>query len=59
MYFSKAILHFMHLFVGNETIGNAQQNRTGQVSHSVVVGTVNIADQGEGMGADIARVRFL
>ncbi|XP_020093452.1 large proline-rich protein bag6 isoform X1 [Ananas comosus] len=40
---------------GNETIGNAQQNRTGQVSHSVVVGTVNIADQGEGMGADIAR----
>ncbi|XP_042393874.1 large proline-rich protein bag6-like isoform X1 [Zingiber officinale] len=50
-----------HSNSGNQGIdasANAPPNRIGQVSHSVVLGTVNISDQREGMGLvpDIGRV---
>ncbi|WOL16803.1 large proline-rich protein BAG6 isoform X2 [Canna indica] len=41
---------------GNNPSSNMPHSRIGQVSHSVVLGTVNIADQGEGMPSDISRV---
>lgn len=41
---------------GNDSTGNAPRNRAGQVAQSVVLGTVNIADQGEGMITDISRL---
>lgn len=41
---------------GNDSTGNAPRNRAGQISHSVVLGTVNVADQGEGMITDISRL---
>ncbi|XP_010907120.1 uncharacterized protein [Elaeis guineensis] len=41
---------------GNDSTGNAPRNRAGQISHSVVLGTVNVSDQGEGMVTDISRL---
>ncbi|KAG6512167.1 hypothetical protein ZIOFF_030262 [Zingiber officinale] len=43
---------------GTDSSTNSPPNRIGQVSHSVVLGTVNISDQREGMGLlpDIGRV---
>ncbi|XP_074584201.1 uncharacterized protein LOC141840189 isoform X2 [Curcuma longa] len=43
---------------GTDSSTNSPPNRSGQVSHSVVLGTVNISDQREGMGLvpDIGRV---
>ncbi|XP_008788002.2 ubiquitin-like domain-containing protein CIP73 isoform X1 [Phoenix dactylifera] len=41
---------------GSDPTGNAPRNRAGQVSHSVVLGSVNISDQGEGMITDISRL---
>ncbi|CAL9102684.1 unnamed protein product [Musa acuminata var. zebrina] len=41
---------------GSDSTSNAPHNRIGQVSHSVVLGTVNIGDQGEGVISDIGRV---
>lgn len=56
-----SIYLFIHSFFstcypGNDSTSNAPRNRAGQVSHSVVLGTVNISDQGEGMITDISRV---
>lgn len=33
------------------------RNRVGQISHSVVLGTFNVGEQGEGIVPDITRVR--
>ncbi|XP_072964625.1 uncharacterized protein [Typha angustifolia] len=40
---------------GNDSTGSALPNRAGQVAHGIVVGSVNIADNGEAIVADIAR----
>ncbi|KAM5565255.1 ubiquitin-like domain-containing protein CIP73 [Rosa sericea] len=40
---------------GNEGNG-APRGRIGQISHSVVLGTFNVGDQGEGMAPDLSRV---
>ncbi|OVA16024.1 Ubiquitin domain [Macleaya cordata] len=41
---------------GNDTSAAAPRNRVGQVSHSVVLGTFNIGDQGEGAIPDLSRI---
>ncbi|KAK9164643.1 hypothetical protein Syun_005545 [Stephania yunnanensis] len=41
---------------GNDTGNGASRNRTGQISHSVVLGTFNIGDQGEGGVPDVTRI---
>ncbi|WCJ44324.1 Ubiquitin-like superfamily protein [Euphorbia peplus] len=41
---------------GNNPNGGTPQNRIGQISHSVVLGTLNVGDPGEGAGPDFSRV---
>ncbi|XP_062098620.1 ubiquitin-like domain-containing protein CIP73 isoform X2 [Humulus lupulus] len=40
----------------NDANAGASRNRVGQISHSVVLGTFNVGDQGEGMVPDLSRV---
>ncbi|KAA0064627.1 large proline-rich protein bag6-B isoform X1 [Cucumis melo var. makuwa] len=44
---------------GNETGAGAPRNRVGQIAHSVVLGTFNVGDQGEGIVPDLSRVHIL
>lgn len=44
------------LTAGNDSTAGGPQNRVAQVSHSVLLGTVNVADQGENIVADIGQV---
>ncbi|XP_021902428.1 large proline-rich protein bag6-like isoform X2 [Carica papaya] len=41
---------------GNDNATGAVRNRVGQISHSVVLGTFNVGDQGEGIVPDVTRV---
>ncbi|KAF3957076.1 hypothetical protein CMV_017871 [Castanea mollissima] len=41
---------------GNDSSAGNPRNRIGQVSHSVVLGTFNVGDQGEGIVPDLSRV---
>ncbi|KAG8654518.1 hypothetical protein MANES_05G140700v8 [Manihot esculenta] len=41
---------------GNDPSAGTPQNRVGQISHSVVLGTFNVGDQGEGIVPDLTRV---
>ncbi|KAK4854145.1 hypothetical protein QYF36_019615 [Acer negundo] len=41
---------------GNDANDGAPRNRVGQISHSVVLGTFNVGDQGEGIVPDLSRV---
>lgn len=41
---------------GNDTTSGAPRSRVGQVSHNVILGTVNLADQGESVVTDIGRL---
>lgn len=43
-------------FLENNSIGGVPRARIGQVSHGVVLGTVNAAEQNEDLVADIGRV---
>ena len=43
-------------FAVNDTSAGASRNRIGQISHSVVLGTFNVGDQGEGLVPDLSRV---
>ncbi|XP_023522474.1 large proline-rich protein BAG6-like isoform X2 [Cucurbita pepo subsp. pepo] len=42
--------------VGNEAGASAPRNRVGQIAHSVVLGTFNVGEQGEGIVPDLSRV---
>ncbi|CAK7346073.1 unnamed protein product [Dovyalis caffra] len=44
---------------GNDASAGVPRNRLGQVSHSVVLGTFNVGEQGEGMVPDISRSGLL
>ncbi|XP_037493539.1 ubiquitin-like domain-containing protein CIP73 isoform X2 [Jatropha curcas] len=41
---------------GNEASAGTLPNRVGQISHSVVLGTFNVGEQGEGIVPDLSRV---
>ncbi|XP_062163600.1 ubiquitin-like domain-containing protein CIP73 isoform X2 [Alnus glutinosa] len=41
---------------GSDASTGNPRNRVGQISHSVVLGTFNVGDQGEGMVPDLSRV---
>ncbi|TKY57589.1 Large proline-rich protein BAG6 [Spatholobus suberectus] len=41
---------------GNDVGSGAPRNRVGQISHSVVLGTFNVGEQGEGIVHDLTRV---
>ncbi|XP_065848146.1 ubiquitin-like domain-containing protein CIP73 [Euphorbia lathyris] len=41
---------------GNDANSGTPQNRIGQISHSVVLGTLNVGDSGEGVVPDFSRV---
>ncbi|KAL3505459.1 hypothetical protein ACH5RR_035300 [Cinchona calisaya] len=41
---------------GQEAGVGGARNRVGQISHSVVLGTFNVGEQGENVGSDISRV---
>ncbi|KAL5780804.1 hypothetical protein ACOSQ2_011541 [Xanthoceras sorbifolium] len=41
---------------GNDANAGAPRNRVGQISHSVLLGTFNVGDQGEGIVPDLSRV---
>ncbi|RDX76796.1 Large proline-rich protein BAG6 [Mucuna pruriens] len=41
---------------GNDLGSGAPRNRVGQISHSVVLGTFNVGEQGEGIVHDLTRV---
>lgn len=41
---------------GNDGSAGAPRNRIGQISHSVVLGTLNVGDQSEGVVSDLTRV---
>ncbi|KAJ7966936.1 Large proline-rich protein BAG6 [Quillaja saponaria] len=41
---------------GNDAGSGGPRNRVGQISHSVVLGTFNVEDQGEGTVPDLSRV---
>ncbi|XVE56243.1 hypothetical protein DITRI_Ditri03aG0222700 [Diplodiscus trichospermus] len=41
---------------GNDAGAGIPRNRVGQISHSVVLGTFNVGDQGEGIVPDLTRV---
>ncbi|XP_045832128.1 ubiquitin-like domain-containing protein CIP73 isoform X1 [Trifolium pratense] len=41
---------------GNDVGSGAPRNRVGQISHSVVLGTFNVGEQGEGISQDLTRV---
>ncbi|KAK2452202.1 ubiquitin domain-containing protein CIP73 [Trifolium repens] len=41
---------------GNDVGSGAPRNRVGQISHSVVLGTFNLGEQGEGISQDLTRV---
>ncbi|XWS20877.1 hypothetical protein CRYUN_Cryun30bG0006700 [Craigia yunnanensis] len=41
---------------GNDSTAGIPRNRVGQISHSVVLGTFNVGDQGEGIVPDLTRV---
>ncbi|KAI4317007.1 hypothetical protein L6164_024921 [Bauhinia variegata] len=41
---------------GNDATSGAPRNRVGQISHSVVLGTFNVGEQGESIASDLTRV---
>ncbi|XP_057986742.1 ubiquitin-like domain-containing protein CIP73 isoform X2 [Hevea brasiliensis] len=41
---------------GNDPSAGIPQNRVGQISHSIVLGTFNVGEQGEGIFPDLSRV---
>ncbi|GMI83076.1 hypothetical protein like AT5G42220 [Hibiscus trionum] len=41
---------------GNAAAAGIPRNRVGQISHSVVLGTFNVGDQGDGSAPDLSRV---
>ncbi|MFQ6639980.1 hypothetical protein Gotur_015414 [Gossypium turneri] len=41
---------------GNDAASGIPRNRVGQISHSVVLGTFNVGDQGDGSAPDLSRV---
>ncbi|XP_044511387.1 ubiquitin-like domain-containing protein CIP73 isoform X2 [Mangifera indica] len=41
---------------GNDVNAGVPRNRVGQISHSVLLGTFNVGDQGEGIVPDLTRV---
>ncbi|KAK7321834.1 hypothetical protein VNO77_32818 [Canavalia gladiata] len=41
---------------GNDAVSGAPRNRVGQISHSLVLGTINVGEQGEGIVHDLSRV---
>ncbi|XP_039041908.1 ubiquitin-like domain-containing protein CIP73 isoform X2 [Hibiscus syriacus] len=41
---------------GNDASAGVPRNRVGQISHSVVLGTFNVGDQGDGSAPDLSRV---
>ncbi|KAK8580060.1 hypothetical protein V6N12_070347 [Hibiscus sabdariffa] len=41
---------------GNAAAAGVPRNRVGQISHSVVLGTFNVGDQGDGSAPDLSRV---
>ncbi|KAK7280793.1 hypothetical protein RJT34_25860 [Clitoria ternatea] len=41
---------------GNDVHSGAPRNRVGQISHSLVLGTFNVGEQGEGIVQDLTRV---
>ncbi|XP_027332237.1 ubiquitin-like domain-containing protein CIP73 isoform X2 [Abrus precatorius] len=41
---------------GNDVASGAPRNRIGQISHSLVLGTINVVEQGEGFVHDLSRV---
>ena len=43
---------------GNDVGSGAPRNHVGQISHSVVLGTFNVGEQGEGIVHDLTRVRY-
>lgn len=49
---------FCSNLAGNEANANAPRGRIGQISHSVLLGTFNVGDQGEGIAPDLTRVRL-
>lgn len=51
----KCNLCFYDLAVNDPSAG-APRGRVGQISHSVVLGTFNVGDQGEGGVPDLTRV---
>lgn len=56
---SKSVSHgFCPNLAGSEANANAPRGRMGQVSHSVLLGTFNVGDQGEGIAPDLTRVRL-
>lgn len=48
----------LYYLEGNDTGSGAPRNRVGQISHSVVLGTFNVGEQGEGIVQDLTRVRY-
>lgn len=52
----KLIVVFLHELAGSDASAGNPRNRVGQISHSVVLGTFNVGDQGEGMVPDLSRV---
>lgn len=57
------IFNLLHVFLffsaANDSGSGVQRNRIGQVAHSVLVGTINVADRnGEAMLADLSRVHL-
>lgn len=47
-----------HYLEGNDLGSGAPRNRVGQISHSVVLGTFNVGEQGEGIVQDLSRVCY-
>jgi len=43
---------------GNDVGSGPPRNRVGQISHSVVLGTFNVGEQGEGIVHDLTRVCY-
>lgn len=44
---------------GNDASTGASRNRVGQISHSVLLGTFNVGDQGEGIVPDLSQVCYI
>lgn len=49
-------LFFFYKLAGNDVNAGVPRNRVGQISHSVLLGTFNVGDQGEGIVPDLTRV---
>lgn len=49
-------VYFLLCLTGNDSTPGAPHERVGQVSHSVLLGTLNVGDQVEGIVPDLSRV---